>query len=192
MGFEIAEIARRIDRDARASGKPGANQRVAQLDAVAAFVPVDLGFGELSGERAAAKHVAVMALLVGPGDGLDAEPLQLRVGGEGAREFEPVSAAGCAAEPAPFRLGPAGRADEQPPRRMLGAAEYVADPVDDRIEPSLGIFLDEPMARGDIDLGIGRSVDAGLVAAELGKAFEVSEEAGSVNSRHGRANLSAN
>jgi hypothetical protein len=68
------------------------------------------------------------------------------------------------------------RADEEAPGRLICPAEHIADAVDDRVEPGLGIFLGEPMARGDIDLGIGRPVDAGLVAAEIGEAFEVGEK----------------
>ena len=84
------------------------------------------------------------------------------------------------------------RADEQPPGCSLGAAEHVADTVDDRRQPGLGKFLGKPLARGNVDLGIGRPVDAGLIAAKLGEAFEVAEEPRSVDFRHGWRHLSAN
>src|ERR1700734_968628 len=98
-----------------------------------------------------------MAFLVGPSDGLDTETFELRVGGESARQLKPINDPERPIEPAAFRLRLAVRADEQPPRRTLGATKHIADPVDDGVEPGLGIFSSEPTARSDIDLGIGRS-----------------------------------
>jgi hypothetical protein len=131
-------------------------------------------------------------LLVGPRDALDAEPGEAGVGGESARQLQRVDDAERAVEPAALRLGLAVRADQQAPRRARRAAEYIADPVDDRFEPGLGVLLGEPVARGHVDRGIGRAVDPGLVAAELGQPLQVGDDARSVNSRHSAPNLSAN
>ena len=46
-----------------------------------------------------------------------------------------------------------------------------AAPQSGRVEPGLGVFLGEPAARGDVDVRIGRPIDPGLVAAELGQAL---------------------
>src|SRR4029077_19545639 len=94
---------------------PGAGERVAQLFAGTVGVTVDLVLAEPAGAGAAAEHVAVMPFLVGPGDRLDAQTFELGVGGEGARQFEPVDDAERAVEPAAPRLRLAVRPAQQPP-----------------------------------------------------------------------------
>src|SRR5207248_2596530 len=127
MGFEVADIARRIDELARPSGKPGIDQRLAQLLALAALGRLDLIFAQPAGKRPAAEHVAVMPFFVGPGDRLNAEPGERGISGEGARQFEPIDDAERAVEPATMWLGLAVRADQQPPLGMRIASDHIAD-----------------------------------------------------------------
>src|SRR5712691_5864825 len=162
MGFEIAGIARRFEPLARPFGKG-----LPQLLPLAALGRVDLGLIEAFDKRTAAEHVAVMAFLVGPGDRLDPEPGQRGIGGEGARQFEPVDDAERAVEPAAMRLRLAVRADEQAPPGAQIAADHVADAVDHRIEAGGGELLGEPVARGDILWRISRAMHPALVTAEL-------------------------
>ena len=109
-----------------------------------------------------------MALLVGPGDRLDAESGERIIGGDGAGQFEPVDHPERAVEPAAMRLGFAVRADEQPPRGARIAPDHVADAVDDGIEPGRREFVGEPLARRDILGRLGRPVHPGLVLPEFG------------------------
>ena len=107
-----------------------------------------------------------MAFLVGPGDRLDAEPGTRSIRGDGAGQFEPVDDAERAVEPAAMRLRFAVRADQEAPGGARIAADHIADAVDHRIEPGLGEFVGEPLARGDILGRVGRPVHPGLVAPE--------------------------
>ena len=125
-----------------------------------------------------------MPFLVRPGDRLDAEPGAIRVVAEGARQFERVDDAERAVQPAAARLRLAVRADQQSPLGIARAADHVSDAVDHRVEPRLGEFVGEPLARGDIDGRIGRPVDAGLVAAEFGEALQVGEQPFTVDLGH--------
>ena len=78
-----------------------------------------------------------MPLLVGPGGDLDAKAGAIGVGGESAGEFEPIDHAKGAVEPAAIGLSFAVRADQQPAMCFRIIADYIADAVDDRIEPGL-------------------------------------------------------
>src|SRR5712691_7041896 len=60
MGFEVADIARRIDELARPAGKAGLNKRLAQPFPFAARGRLDLRIAQPAGKRPAAEHVAVM------------------------------------------------------------------------------------------------------------------------------------
>ena len=75
-----------------------------------------------------------------------------------------------------MRLSLAVRADEQPPRGARIAPDHIADAVDHRIEPGLGEFVGEPLARGDILGRVGRPVHPGLVAPELGETLQVGDD----------------
>jgi hypothetical protein len=167
---------------------------LAQLLPLAAGGGVDLILAQRVGKGPAAEHVAVMAFLVGPGDSLDAEPDERIIGGDGAGQFEPVDDAERAVEPAAMRLGLAVRSDQQPSGGVPIAADHVADAVDHRIEPGLGEFLDEPLARGDVVRRVGRPVHPGLVASEIGEALQIGDDPLAIGSRHlpsPRANMSA-
>src|SRR6185437_10072506 len=74
MGFEITDIARRIDLLALPAGEPGFFQRIGERHAVAALAGGELLLADRAGKGAAAEHLAVMPLLIGPGDRVDAEP----------------------------------------------------------------------------------------------------------------------
>ena len=189
MSFEIADIAPGIELLARPAGEPGFGERSAQRYAVAAAARVDLAFGERAGEGAAAEHVAEMAFLVGPGDRLDSEPVERRIGGEGPRQLKRVDDAERAVEPAPAGLRLAVRSDEEPPRPVRVAADDIADAVDDRVETGRCELLGEPVARGDILLGIGRPVHAGLVAAKIGEPLQIREDPFTIGLRHSCAPL---
>ena len=184
MSFEIADIAPGIELLARPAGEPGFGERGAQRDAIAAAAGLDLAFGERAGEGAAAEHVAEMAFLVGPGDRLDSEPVERRIGGEGPRQLKRVDDAERAVEPAPAGLRLAMRADEEPPRGMRVTANDIADAVDDRVETGRGELLGEPVTRGDILLRIGRPVHAGLVAAKIGEPLQIREDPFTIGLRH--------
>ncbi len=184
MGFEIAAMAAGLDRLAPPAGEPGLGQGLAQRRPVATYAAVDLDFAEVADERAAAEEGAVMALLVGPGRDLDAEPGAIGIGGEGAGEFEPVDDAERAVEPAAIGLGFEMRADQEAPLRLGIAADDVADPVDRRVEPCRAKPLGEPVARFDIDRGIGRAVVAGLVAAEFGEPPQIGQDPPPIDLRH--------
>ena len=73
-----------------------------------------------------------MALLIGPGGDLDAEPGAIGVGGKRAGKFYAVDDAERAVEPAAIGLGFAVRADEQPTLRTTMISDDVADAVNDR------------------------------------------------------------
>ena len=185
MRFEIADMTAGFELFARAAGKPGARQRLAQRHPiVAALRPVDLIVAERADERAAAEIAAVMAFLVGPGGDLDAEPGTIGVGGKGARELKPVDHPQCAIEPAAIGLGLAVRADQEPPLCPRVASDDVADAVDGRIEPGFAQFPGKPVPRFDIDRRIGRAVDAGFVAAEFREPLQIGDDAPTVDARH--------
>src|ERR1700722_16129694 len=134
MGFEIADVALGIEPLARPSGVAGPLERGAQRYAVATLRGVDLVAGQRVDERATAQHVAVMALLVGPGNRLDPEPRQRIVAAQGPRRFQRIDDAERAVEPAAMRLGLAVRADQQASVGAWVAADHVADAVDDGVE----------------------------------------------------------
>src|SRR5579862_4867786 len=109
-----------------------------------------------------------MALLVGPGDAIDPEPGKAGIATECARHFERVDDPERTVEPAAFGLRLAVRPEQQAAVGAGGVAKDIADTVDRRVEPGLGEFLGEPMARSKIGLRIGWPVHAGFVAPELG------------------------
>src|SRR6185312_16552361 len=113
MGFEITNIARRIDLLALPAGEPGFFQRIGERHAVAALAGGELLLANRAGKGAAAEHLAVMPLLIGPGNRVYAEPGAVGIGGEGARQFERVDDAERAIEPAAIGLGFAVRPDQQ-------------------------------------------------------------------------------
>src|SRR6185312_6453917 len=132
MRLEIPHIALWLADDPLPFGIAGLLQRLGQLFAVAARGACNLVVPERAGERAAAEHIAVMALLVGPGDRLDPDPVERQVAGKSARRFERVDDAERAVEPAAARLRLAVRADQQNSPGALVMAEHIADAVDDR------------------------------------------------------------
>ena len=184
MGFEIADIARRVERLARPAGIPRLGQRVAELLAVAALRGGDLVLAQRAGERAAAEHVAVMPLLVRPRHRLDAEALQRGVRSKSARQFERIDDTERAVEPAAVRLRLAVRADEQPARGAGVAADDIADAVDDRVEPGGGKLFGQPLPRGDILWRIGWPVHTGLVAPEFGQPLQIGDDPRPIGFRH--------
>ncbi len=184
MRFEVADITRGIDLLTLPAGEPGLFQRLGERHAVAALAGGELVLADRRGERAAAEHLAVMPLLVGPGDRIDAEPVAIRIGGEGARQLDRVDDAERAVEPAAIGLRLAVRADQQTAAGGMVAAKDIADAVDLGNEAGGGELLGEPMARGDVVGRIGRAMHAGLVASELGQPLQIRHHPLAIDPRH--------
>ena len=160
MRFQVAAIARRIDRRPRPPGQPGALQRVAQRRAVVAVVAgVELRLVHQAAERAAAEERAVMPLLVRPAGDVDAAA-------QGARHLQAVDHAHRAIQPAGMRLGLQMAADQQERPLPSPAADDVADAVDLGVEPGLGQPGGEPVPRLDVVRRIGRAVHPGAIGAD--------------------------
>ena len=132
----------------------------------------------------AAEKALVVALLVRPSGDLDVELGAARVGGKGAGELEPVDHPERAVEPAPIGLSLAVRADQQPASGRGIPADHIADAIDHRVEPGLAQLLGEPMPRLDINRRISRTMNAGLVAPEIGQPLEIGNHSLSVDIRH--------
>lgn len=58
----------------------------------------------------------------------------------------------------------------------IRAAVDVSDPVDLRLQASLGELVDQPVARCNVLGGQGRSVDASFVLADASQFVKVTEE----------------
>src|SRR5262249_26991349 len=136
------------------------------------------------GEGMAAEKALVVAFLVRPSGNVDAEPGAARICGKGAGQLEPVDHAERAVEPAAIGLGLTVRSHQQPPPRPRIAADYIADAVDQWVEPGFPQLLGEPMPRLDINGRIGRPMDTGLVAPEFGEPLEIGDDPLSVDIRH--------
>ena len=176
------------DRPARAAARqsPAVFERVAQRARRRGSCRRSISvLVERAGERAAAEHVAVMPFLVGPGDRSMPSPAQLRVGGEGARQLERVDHAERAVEPAAIGLGLAVRADQQPPRSRIGCGRRHCrcrrSPA--RARPRRTCSASQ-WREATSTARIGRAVDAGLVAAELGQPLQIGDDPLAIDLRH--------
>src|SRR5690242_12675016 len=188
MRLEVTAIAALLEMLTRLAFEAGRLERVAHRRAFVAMPRlVDLGVAEHPDERAAADHLAPMALLVSPRGDVDREMRGLWVLGERARDLQPVDHAHHAVEPAATRLGVGMRA-EQDARAGLGTlAQHRANAVDHRLEPRLLHATGQPVPALDVLRRQVRAVHASLVAAEIGDAPQVREESFAVDPRHIRS-----
>src|SRR5215472_586704 len=185
MRFEVTNVTQWLDPLIGPLGKARTVERFTQRrPVIAAAGLVDFLFGERIGKGAAAETIAVMAFFVCPSGDLDTEPATGGVRSKSAGEFEPVDHPQRTIKPTAIGLGFAVRADEEPALRLRITADHIADPVDYRVEPGFTKLAGQPLPRLDVDGRIGRTMHAGLVAAEFRKPFQIGDNALSIDGRH--------
>src|ERR1043166_5847557 len=144
--LEVTGVARRIDLQPRSARVAGVRQRVAQGRAFGAVARlVDVLFAEHADERTAAHEVAEVALFVGEGDHVDAQPGGGFVLSERARRLERVDHAERAVEPAGMVLRLDVRASEHLAASRAREADHVGNAVDHRLESRALHAFDEPL-----------------------------------------------
>src|ERR1700722_5245063 len=173
MRFEIADVATRVELEARAARIARLLQCITHRMAVCAVARiVDLGFTNIADERPTAEIAAEMALLIAKCNDVNTDTVHRRILAQRACGFEGVDYPQRAVEPARLVLTLDVRTRENYAARAV-SPEHIGDAVDLRIESSFGHPLHQPLPRDHIGCRQRRPVHTGLVATDLAERVKV-------------------